>query len=208
MSALLRIERVSGTAIVMPGDDLDTDRIIPARFLKSLTFDGLETHLFEDDRQQLAAAGRLHPFDRPEHQGAAILIVGANFGCGSSREHAPQALRRWGIRAIVGASFAEIFAGNALAIGLPCVTADADGLARARAALEAAPETRLEIDLQRRVMTTGPHEMPVGVPDTARQALLSGGWDATGLLLERPEEVDAIRARLPYLQWSSRSTSR
>jgi 3-isopropylmalate/(R)-2-methylmalate dehydratase small subunit len=208
VSGASRIARVSGTAMVLHGDDIDTDRIIPARFLKSLTFDGLEAHLFEDDRHQAAAAGARHPFDRPEHRGAAILIAGANFGCGSSREHAPQALQRRGIRAVAAESFAEIFAGNALAIGLPCVTADRHRLASARQLIEAVPGTPVEIDLQRRLMTAGAHEIPIVLPDAARQALLSGGWDATGLLLERPEEVDAIRARLPYLQWSSRSASR
>jgi len=202
------IERVCGTAIVIGGDDIDTDRIIPARFLKALTFEGLDAHVFEDDRQERAASRVLHPFDRPEHRGAAILIVGANFGCGSSREHAPQALRRWGIRAIVGESFAEIFAGNALAIGLPCVTAGREPLARARAHVDAAPDTPVEIDLPRGVMTAGGREIRIGLPDTARHALLSGGWDATGLLLQRPDEIDATRARLPYLRWSSGSTPR
>src|SRR5262249_28067708 len=123
-----RIDRVSGRTIVLHGDDLDTDRIMPARFLKAVTFEGLETHVFEDDRRAIKAQGGQHPFDDPSRTGARILLTGVNFGCGSSREHAPQGLLRWGLRAIVAESFAEIFAGNALMIGLVCVSAAASDL--------------------------------------------------------------------------------
>ena len=124
-----RIERATGRAVAVRGDDIDTDRIIPARYLKTITFDGLESHLFEDDRAQLKERGETHAIDRPQHKGARILIGGVNFGCGSSREHAPQAILRWGIKAVVAGSFAEIFAGNSVMIGLVCVTAGPEDLA-------------------------------------------------------------------------------
>jgi 3-isopropylmalate/(R)-2-methylmalate dehydratase small subunit len=194
-----RIDRVEGSALVLRGDDLDTDRIIPARFLKAITFEGLEAHVFADDRQQSAAAGTVHPFDRPEVRGARVLIVGANFGCGSSREHAPQALWRWGIRAVVGESFAEIFAGNALAIGLPCVTASRADLDTIRPIAETHPDARAVVDLEDQSIAIGDTRISMQIPAESRAALLSGHWDATGLLLEHPQDVAATRARIPYL---------
>ena len=194
-----KIDRVEGSALVLRGDDIDTDRIIPARFLKAITFEGLEAHVFADDRQQSAAAGAVHPFDRPEVQGARVLIVGANFGCGSSREHAPQALQRWGIRAVVGESFAEIFAGNAVAIGLPCVTAPRQDLERLRQVAETKPAALVAVDLQAQTLETADTQIEIRMPAELRAALLSGHWDATGLLLEHPEDVAATRARMPYL---------
>ncbi len=146
--AIEKIERLSGTAVPLPGDNIDTDRIIPARFLKSVSFEGLEDHLFEDDRIQVQQqGGEPHPISDPRYAGAAILVVNANFGCGSSREHAPQAIRRWGIRAVVGESFSEIFFGNSVALGLPCVTvapADADALI---AMVQGDPGVELTVDL-------------------------------------------------------------
>ena len=199
MSGPSRIERVEGTAIVLRGDDIDTDRIIPARFLKAITFEGLERHVFEDERQQASAAGISHPFDRPHSLGAGLLVVDANFGCGSSREHAPQALWRRGIRGVVGESFAEIFAGNSLAIGLVCATAPRAALDAIRAVAEARPSAVFVLDLRERTLRTDDRSFPIEMPDASREALLTGQWDATGLLLERPEDVEATRARLPYL---------
>ena len=138
------ISQVSGPAVVLRGNDIDTDRIIPARFLKCVTFDGLGAQVFVDDRSEQNGG---HPFDRPEHQGAAILIVNRNFGCGSSREHAPQALLRWGIRAVVGESFAEIFYGNCLALGIPCLQASSGEIDALQTAAEAAPRTSACISL-------------------------------------------------------------
>ena len=190
---------VTGTAIVLPGDDIDTDRIMPARFLRAITFDGIEAHLFEDDRRSLAAHGTSHPFDEAARRAARVLIVGANFGCGSSREHAPQAILRWGIRAIVGESFAEIFFGNAVAIGLPCVTitaADAKQLARA---VQDDAGAVVTVDLQNRVVSARGVTAAAAIPDSAREALISGQWDATALLLEHYDDVDRVAAALPYL---------
>jgi len=197
-TASSRVERITGRAIVVRGHDMDTDRIIPARFLKSVTFAGLEQHLFEDDRQALRQAGRTHPFDQPAHQGAAMLFANDNFGCGSSREHAPQAIARWGIRAVVAQSFGEIFFGNSLMIGLPCLTAPAPEIERLMALAEADPTTAFEIDIRARVIRGGGVEVPLALPAAVQESLLLGTWDATGLLLDRYEEVEAAGRRLPY----------
>jgi 3-isopropylmalate/(R)-2-methylmalate dehydratase small subunit len=191
---------VRGTALPLRGDDIDTDRIIPARFLKSITFDGLERHLFEDDRLALdAGAPRRHPVSNPAFATATILLVSANFGCGSSREHAPQAILRRGIRAIVGQSYSEIFYGNAVTIGLPCVTAPADVLAALMNAVERAPSTILTLDLESMTVRLDEAPFAVTLPRGAREAFLDGTWDATGLLLEHFEQVRDHAARLPYV---------
>ena len=192
------VTRVAGPAIVLTGNDMDTDRIMPARFLKAITFTGLEAHLFEDDRREAAARGATHPFDDPSRRQARILIAGVNFGCGSSREHAPQALYRWGIRAIVAESFAEIFFGNSLMIGLPCVTASPEGLEAVRAvAANAAAEIVVDIDARR--LEAGSIQASVYLPDATRDALLSGAWDATSLLLDNYDQVEARAAAIPYI---------
>jgi 3-isopropylmalate/(R)-2-methylmalate dehydratase small subunit len=194
-----RIERVTGRAVAVRGQDIDTDRIIPARFLKAVTFEGLGAHVFEDDRLGVKQAGGLHPFDNPAFAGAAILFANANFGCGSSREHAPQALRRWGIRAIVAESFAEIFFGNSLMIGLPCLTASPADLEALMSVAESRPTEGFTVDLRDlRVMGAG-LSAAAGMPEAARDAFLSGDWDATGLLLADYEAVEATKARLPYV---------
>jgi 3-isopropylmalate/(R)-2-methylmalate dehydratase small subunit len=194
-----RIEHASGTAVPVRGDDIDTDRIIPARFLKTITFEGLEAHVFEDDRKQAAEHGTPHPFDVPAHQGAHVLVVQGNFGCGSSREHAPQAIARWGIQAIVGESFAEIFFGNSLMIGLPCVTASRADLEKLLTLAETQPSTVFDVDLASGQLRAGSLVVPITMPDAAREALRTGNWDATGLLVDRYEEVERTAARLPYL---------
>ena len=193
-----QVVRVSGRAIVVPGNDIDTDRIMPARFLKAVTFEGLEAHIFEDDRKQSAERGVTHPFDDSARKGARILIVGSNFGCGSSREHAPQALVRWGIHAVVGESFAEIFSGNSLMLGLPCVQVSAEDLERLRAAA-ADPRVEFDVDLASRKVTGGGVSADASMPDSTREALMSGAWDATGMLLADYDQVRATADRLPYL---------
>ena len=194
------IEKVTGRAIPVRGHDIDTDRIIPARFLKAVTFEGLGDHAFEDDRLQLKQRGAVHPFDTPSYAGARMLFGNANFGCGSSREHAPQALRRWGIRAIVAESFAEIFFGNSGMIGLPCVTASHEDLEKLMALVESAPATEFALDLRAGRLTGGALTVAVAMPSSARDAFLSGDWDATGLLLADYAVVDGAAARLPYVQ--------
>jgi 3-isopropylmalate/(R)-2-methylmalate dehydratase small subunit len=200
--AIEKIERVAGTAIPLRGDNVDTDRIIPARFLKSITFEGLDQHLFEDDRQQLEAQGQRHPTADPKYAAASVLLVNANFGCGSSREHAPQAIRRRGIRVIVGQSFSEIFFGNSVALGLPCVAADQATLETLMSLVESDPSLNVVVDLESMTVSAGGRTFPVTVPPGARESFIEGSWDATGLLLDRFEEVEATAARLPYMRWA------
>ena len=184
-----RITQLAGRAISLRGDDIDTDQIISSRYLKWITFEGLERHVFEDPRQLARAQGQTHPFDDPAFAGASILLVDGNFGCGSSREHAPQALYRWGVRAIVGISFGEIFAGNCLAIGMPCVSVAQEAAHALQRACEDHPETPVELDLE--AMTV---RMPGAACDAAmragpRQQLLDGSWDAVAVLLAAADRI-------------------
>jgi 3-isopropylmalate/(R)-2-methylmalate dehydratase small subunit len=196
------IREVSGTALPLPGDNIDTDRIIPARFLKSISFEGLEEHLFEDDRAQVEAQGfERHPFSDARYDAATILVVNANFGCGSSREHAPQALQRWGIQAVIGESFAEIFFQNSTMIGLACVTASPADVRSLMDRTDAQPLTLVEVDIATGRCKAEDFQCAVSLPPNVRDALMTGAWDTTGMLLDRYEEVDAAAARLPYLQW-------
>lgn len=194
-----KIESVTGRAVAVHGDDIDTDRIIPARFLKTITFDGLQDHLFEDDRVEAQAHGKVHPIDDPVHTGAKLLLGGSNFGCGSSREHAPQAIKRWGLDAVVAVSFAEIFFGNSQMIGLPCATVTAAEMQRLMAMADADPTLEFTLDLAAGTLRAGDVTMPVTMPESLRSALLSGDWDATSLLLDRYDEVERVAARLPYV---------
>jgi 3-isopropylmalate/(R)-2-methylmalate dehydratase small subunit len=198
--AIEKIREISGTALPLRGVSIDTDRIIPARFLRSVSFEGLETHLFEDDRIQAdAEAPGTHPMSNPAYAGSSILIVSSNFGCGSSREHAPQAIRRWGIRAVVGESFSEIFFGNSVAIGLPCLSASPTDIERLLALVEGAPSTVLALDIAGETISGGGVAARITLPPAARDSFLEGTWDATGMLLERFEEVEAVVASLPYI---------
>ena len=194
--AIERITAITGTALPLRGDNIDTDRIVPARFLRSVSFEGLEHHLFEDDRAQ---SGDAHPVSNPAYDGAQILLVNANFGCGSSREHAPQAIRRRGIRAVIGQSFSEIFFGNSVVLGMPCVTVCAEDAVRLQALAEGAPQTIFTLDLASMTATAGGIAAVATMPAAAREAFLEGSWDATGLLLDRYDEVRAVAARLPYI---------
>ncbi len=188
---------IDGIAIALRGSDIDTARIMPARFLRAVSFEGLEEQVFVDDRAAARARGQQHPFDDPARRAAAVLIVQDNFGGGSSREHAPQALQRRGVRVIVGLSFAELFAANSLAIGLPCLTAArADVEALMRAAERGDPIT---VDLESMRARSGDVDVPMAMPETARRAILSGEWDVTATLLRDYGEVERVAARLPYL---------
>jgi 3-isopropylmalate/(R)-2-methylmalate dehydratase small subunit len=190
------IPQVEGRALALQGEDIDTDRIIPARFLKCVSFDALGGQVFADDRAELNGE---HPFDRSEFQGAKILVVNSNFGCGSSREHAPQALMRWGLRAVVGVSFAEIFFGNCLALGIPCVTASPDTIEAIQHAVLAAPDQSLCLDLSSMRLASSSVDWAVAMESGPREMLLSGRWDATSQLVENSAEIKALMARLPYL---------
>ena len=190
-----RIDRVAGTAIPLRGNNIDTDRIIPARFLKAITFDGLGEHAFEDDRRSMPD----HPFANPAYAGAAILIVNENFGSGSSREHAPQALKRRGIGACVGQSFSEIFLGNATTIGLACATASADDVEFLMAAAERDPAAVVVLSVDALAIHAAGRTLPVNIPTAVRESLLTGQWDATGLLLDDFDAVRRVGAALPYV---------
>jgi 3-isopropylmalate/(R)-2-methylmalate dehydratase small subunit len=199
MGGAEKIQIVEGRALPLRGEDIDTDRIMPARFLKSITFEGLGPHVFEDDRQEATRSGRVHPFDEPKYRGASILVANRNFGAGSSREHAPQGLRRWGIGAIVAESFAEIFFGNSLMIGLGCVTASASDVEKLMSLVERDPMAVLTIDLKAGLCEAPALTIPVSIPDHVRDTLMTGAWDTTGLLLDNYDQVNAVAARLPYL---------
>ncbi len=190
------IDRIQGTGIPVRGDNIDTDRIIPARFLKAITFDGLGDHLFEDERAVMAE----HPFSNPAYQRAHVLLVNENFGSGSSREHAPQALKRWGIEACVGESFSEIFRGNSLAIGLACVTVAHEEDDRLMTAVERTPSTRLVLSLRDRTLEVAGRQVPVDIEDSVRDALLTGTWDATGMLVDDFDVVRGVASRVPYIR--------
>ncbi len=197
-----RIAVVEGTVLPLAGDDIDTDRIIPARYLRSISFEGMEQHVFEDDRSTALAASRSdkpHPFDDSRFAGASVLLVQRNFGCGSSREHAPQALLRWGIRAIVGASFSDIFFGNATMIGLPCLTADRADLHALIDLAEGSPRRTVRLSLESLTCASENFTCAVSMPGPARDAFVSGTWDTTGMLLARYEDVRRIASGLPYL---------
>ncbi len=194
-----RITVITGSGLPLPGDNIDTDRIIPARYLRSVSFEGLEEHLFADDRVQLAAQGQIHPCANPRYDAASILLVNANFGCGSSREHAPQAIRRRGIRAVAGESFSEIFFGNSVALGMPCVTVATDAARALQQLATNEPTLVMTIDLNAMTIAAGDRSFSIGLTPAARDSFLDGSWDATGLLLDRYEEVEAVAARLPYV---------
>ena len=197
--AIERITRISGRGLPLRGNDIDTDRIIPARFLKSVSFEGLEMHLFEDDIAQARQQNAGHALIEPAYAGASILVVNRNFGCGSSREHAPQAIQRKGFRGVVGESFSEIFFGNAVALGMPCVTGAPADVARLQAMIEQAPDAEIAIDIEAGQLRCGAWRMAISLPAAARESFVDGSWDATGLLLDRFEEVEATKQRLPYV---------
>jgi len=193
-------EVISGKAIAVVGNDIDTDRIIPARFLRAVTFDGLGEHAFEDDRKQLAEAGKQHAFDDPSRADAEVLVVGRNFGCGSSREHAPQALMRWGkgLKTVVGESFAEIFFGNCVTLGIPCLQVSAADAQRLTQAVLANPSLVVEVDLGKQEVRFGNERVAATIPDGPRQQLRSGRWDTTAELLEAKDAIERTARALPY----------
>jgi 3-isopropylmalate/(R)-2-methylmalate dehydratase small subunit len=194
-----RITQITGRALPMRGNDIDTDRIIPARFLTAITFDGLEQHVFEDDRKSAGGPYNRHPFDVSHFQGAAVLLVNSNFGCGSSREHAPQALQRWGIQVVIGESFAEIFFGNSGMIGMPCVTAAPDDVAALMELAEREPATEFAVDLVAGTCRAGQLTVKIALPPKMLEAFTTGAWDTTGMLLDNFDQVRETAKRLPYV---------
>jgi 3-isopropylmalate/(R)-2-methylmalate dehydratase small subunit len=189
------ITHITGRALPLRGDDLDTDRIMPARFLRVVTFEGLEQHVFEDDR----AANPAHAFNDARYAGASILVVNSNFGCGSSREHAPQGLVRYGVKAIVGESFSEIFLGNSVVLGMPCLTADRASIEALQSLIERAPQTRVDVHVDTGLVTAGDLRIQTSMPPALRDALVSGQWNPTAMLLDRFDEVRSVASRLPYV---------
>ena len=197
--ALEKITQVAGRGVYVPGDDLDTDRIIPARFMKCITFDGLGEFAFYDARAFAKEAGEVHPLDDKRFEGASILLSGSNFGCGSSREHAPQALYRFGIRAIVTESFAEIFFGNSITLGMPCVVASGEDIRAIAKLVESDPAAILTLDLTEKKLSIADTDFPIQIADHAHEALISGKWDAIADLLDGVNDVKECAARLPYM---------
>ena len=190
------VTEIHGRGLPLRGHDIDTDRIMPARFLVAVSFEGLERHLFEDDRQ----ADARHPFNDPRFTGASILVVNANFGCGSSREHAPQGLGRAGIRAVVGESFSEIFQGNAAMLGMPCFVASHADVERLQTLIETTPQTSISADVASGTITAGTLAFAATLPPALRDGFLSGQWNPTAMLLPNFDEVRAVAARLPYIR--------
>jgi 3-isopropylmalate/(R)-2-methylmalate dehydratase small subunit len=204
--ALRQIVRLSGTAVYLSGNDIDTDRIIPARFLTSVAFDGLGAHLFHDERTTEVGARLQHPLDDPRFKHASMLLVGSNFGCGSSREHAPQAIVRSGFRAIIGVSFADIFFANAITIGLPCASVASNDLLTLTRVVESKPTTHVTLDLESQSVSAGELNVPCTIKPAARAALMSGEWDPIETLLAAAGDVRRVAERLPH--WvRERSTS-
>jgi 3-isopropylmalate/(R)-2-methylmalate dehydratase small subunit len=208
---LAKIERVVGTGVHLAGEDIDTDRILPGRFLKCVSFDGLGERLFYDARFDQNGKKTDHVLHDARFQGATVLLVDRNFGCGSSREHAPQALTKWGFRALIGESFAEIFFGNATTLGLPCVAVDRSSLDRLAAEIAARPQTIVTVDLRERaVLTDAGTRLALTMPDGAREALLLGKWDPIGELWEARASIRSMAAALPYVSFrppASRDTT-
>ncbi|WP_267639872.1 3-isopropylmalate dehydratase small subunit [Haloarchaeobius amylolyticus] len=194
------VEHVSGTGIPVRGNDIDTDQIIPARFMKVVTFDGLGQFSFFDQRFDDEDNPKEHPFNEEKFEGANVLVVNSNFGCGSSREHAPQALMRWGIDALVGESFAEIFAGNCLALGIPTVTADTETVEAIQDWVDEHPDEDIDVDVANETVTYGDTTVDVTVDDAQRKALVEGVWDTTALMKANAQAVSETAESLPYVE--------
>jgi 3-isopropylmalate/(R)-2-methylmalate dehydratase small subunit len=198
--ALEQITQVTGRGVHVPGDDIDTDRIIPARYLKCVTFDGLGEFAFYDERKHSDGSEKRHPLNDPRFLGAKILLTGSNFGCGSSREHAPQALYRFGFRAILAESFAEIFFGNSTTLGMPCVVMRREDIRALVGLVEEDPAILITVDLLENKVTAADMDFRAALPDHAREALVRGKWDAIAELLENIPDVERVARTLPYFK--------
>ena len=197
--ALAKITEITGRGIHLGGDEVDTDRIIPARYLKSITFDGLGEFAFYDERFDGEGHEKPHPMNDERFKNASILLVGSNFGCGSSREHAPQSLYRYGIRAILGVSFAEIFCGNSIQLGMPCLTLAKEDIEKIASAVEENPDTQIRVNIAANAVSCNGEVYPAGLPRGSQSSLVEGRWDPIGELLENGESVDRVIGSLPYM---------
>ena len=200
--SLEKIREVNGRSVYVPGNDIDTDRIIPARFMKCVTFDGLGEYLFYDVRKDSEDNDKDHPLNEPRFSGSSILISNANFGCGSSREHAPQALYRYGFRAVIAESFAEIFFGNCCALGMPCVVATQENIRSLAKLINDVPETEVSIDVVNSEVCAGDLKFSVEIPAGAKEALTDGRWDPIAELQEAEDSIDDLVIQLGYLKKS------
>lgn len=200
-----KVTEVVGTGVPVVGDDIDTDRIIPARFLKEITFSKMGDYPFFDERFTPEGDKKDHSFNDPRYQGASILIANSNFGCGSSREHAPQSLVRWGIRAVIAESYAEIFAGNCIMLGTPTFVASKEDVAKLQAWVQAHPDGQITADLKTMKVVAGELEIPVSMPESRRSALVEGIWDSTALLLANADKVKQVAKSLPYMAWNTQA---
>ena len=198
--ALERITDVSGKGVFLPGNDIDTDRIIPARFMVCVTFEGLGKYAFYDERKNADGSDKIHPLTDPRKQNAKILLSGANFGCGSSREHAPQSLWHYGFRAIVAESFAEIFFGNSTTLGIPCVCAKGSDIAQIAKIIEEKPEEPVDVNLENMTVSGGNFTCTCSMPENARAALVSGTWDPIAELLDAEKQTAETAQKLPYFK--------
>ena len=195
-----KITQIEGRAVPVEGNDIDTDRIIPARYLKEITFTNMGNYPFYDERFDAEGKPKGHPFDLPAFAGAHLLFVNQNFGCGSSREHAPQALMRWGIRAIIGESFAEIFAGNCTMLGIPTATVGKAEMQKLQALVKEKPQTKFTLDLEKKtLLSEGKEHLKFEIHESKRNALVNGTWDSTGLLLANAGKTAAVAGKLPYV---------
>jgi 3-isopropylmalate/(R)-2-methylmalate dehydratase small subunit len=199
MSEIVKITKISGTAVPIHGNDIDTDRIIPARYLKEVTFARMGEYPFFDERFDASGKKKDHPFNDSEYKGASLLFVNKNFGCGSSREHAPQALYRFGIQAIVGESFAAIFAGNCTMMGVPAVVVGAKEIEQLMKSVEEDPRTEYSVDLENKTLSYGQQKIAIDLPETYRIALTAGSWNSTALLHANLDRVKKTAAKLPYM---------
>jgi 3-isopropylmalate/(R)-2-methylmalate dehydratase small subunit len=193
------VENVKGSGIAIRGNDIDTDRIIPARFLKCVTFDGIGEHAFKDDIAGLAAKGEVHPFANETFKNASVLVSNQNFGCGSSREHAPQSLLRWGISAIVAESYSEIFYGNCVSLAIPCFTASHEICSEIQDFIETNPTSEIMLDVEASKISFGGKDISLDIKPGARGQLLDGSWDARSGLLENADKVSGVANELPYV---------
>ena len=192
------IVTITGSAVPIYGNDIDTDRVIPARYLKELTFEKMGDYLFYDVRFTNDGTEKNHPTNDPRFSNATLMVVQENFGCGSSREHAAQAIKRYGINAIIGISFSEIFAGNCKAIGVPIVTADSETITKLQTYLEESPETQFTIDLEKKCISADGFSLPIDLPESRRRSFIDGSWDVVSLLLAQKEAIQSTYDRLPY----------